>query len=219
MGGTAAIGAPVVKESLTAQAQAKKAHVWQRDALDWYVEPAAVTTALLAVERFVGTVWDPCCGQGNIVTALRDGGVNAFGTDIEQRHDGGQWWAGQYDFLAAGDPLVTRAPNIVMNPPFFRGKGAEAFIRRALDIATGKVACFVDIRFLAGGARANGLWKDRPPHRIWIITPRVSCPPGEYLAAGNKAGGGSSDWCWLVWDLTAPPATHSETRWLRWRAV
>ena len=66
----------------------------------------------------------------------------------------------------------------------------------------------------AAQARANGLFAEFPPFRIWIVTPRVSCPPGTYLAAGTKAGNGSSDWCWMVWDLTAPPSP-TRVDWLR----
>ena len=101
-----------------------------------------------------------------------------------------------------------------MNPPFVRAKGAEAFIRKALALASGKVAAFVDIRFIASAKRANGLFADFPPCRIWVVIPRPSCPPGSYLEAGNKAGGGTADWCWIVWDKTAPTqATHFG--WLR----
>lgn len=180
----------------------KKAHVWERDPHNWYVEPEEATEALLVVERFAGKIWDPACGQGNIVNTLIDRGYSAFGTDIVQRHDGAEWWAGQFDFLTDQYPLG--APNIVMNPPFFRAKGAEAFIRRALDIATTKVAAFVDLRFLAGAERAKGLYTDHPPDRVWIITPRLSCPPGEYLKSGGEAKGGTADWCWMVWDMSSP---------------
>ncbi|GLK69204.1 hypothetical protein [Hansschlegelia plantiphila] len=192
-------------------AVAKAAHVWERDGLDWYVEERRCTSGLLTVERFVGAVWDPSCGGGNIVEEMLAAGVDAVGTDIKQRVQ--RWWfRGERDFLAfEGQPL---AQNIVMNPPFFRAKGAEAFIRKALSLATGKVVAFVDIKFLAGGARAQGLYADLPPTRVWVISPRPSCPPGEYLANGGKAEGGTADWCWLVWDLTAPRA-ETQIRWLR----
>ena len=129
-------------------AVAKAAHVWERDEHDWYVEPTRATEALLSVERFTGRVLDPCCGQGNIVTTLRAAGYDAIGSDIVDRTNGASWFQGEldalkdysHDFLA-----LTGAPNIVMNPPFYRAKGAEAFIRRALGIATGKVVAFVDI--------------------------------------------------------------------------
>jgi len=193
---------------LDTEPRAKNAKLWERDPLDWYVEPTAATEALLRVERFVGRVWDPACGQGNIVNTLLQNGISAHGSDIADRGFGGV-----QDFL---DPECefTNVQNIVMNPPFFRAKGAEAFIRRALNIASGKIAVFLDIRFIAGAERANGLFKERPPHRIWIVTPRVSCPPGGYLSAGGKAEGGSSDWCWFIWDQTV--LCHS-TRlgWLR----
>lgn len=198
-----------------AEPEAKKSRVWARDSLDWYVEPRAATDALLRVERFNGAVFDPCCGVGNIVEACLDSGKLAFGSDIVRRVPvDTPWFTREADFLAGGVDDQP-CPNIVMNPPFFRAKGAEAFIRKALSIATGKVCAFVDIRFIAGSERANGIFAELPPHRIWIVTPRVSCPPGAYLAAGNKAGNGSSDWCWLVWSMTEPPAQNPQLGWLR----
>ncbi|MBI1234742.1 MAG: hypothetical protein GC208_09600 [Alphaproteobacteria bacterium] len=194
---------------------AKQAHVWERDELDWYVEPKAATKALLTVERFVGPVLDPSCGQGNIVETLRAHGYMAAGTDIKRRTDAA-WFLGEIDFLARvpGEIECPDFPNFVMNPPFFKAKGAEAFIRRALEFASGKVCAFVDIKFLAGAKRAEGLFNEFPPARIWIITPRVSCPPGHVLVDGGKASGGTADWCWLVWDQTAP-ANGTSLDWLR----
>jgi len=197
-----------------AEPRAKGAHVWARDPLDWYVEPESATEALCRVEGFVGEIIDPCCGQGNIVRALIRAGHKALGTDIVERADASRetWWDGCADFTKA---IALPAPNAVFNPPFFRAKGTEAFIRQALALAAGKVCAFVDIRFLAGDARASRLFAEHRPHRAWVITPRASCAPGDYLAAGNKAGNGSSDWLWLVWDKTAPKAVKTETDWLR----
>lgn len=196
-----------------AQPREKRAHIWERDPLDHYVEPPAATESLLAVERFVGAVRDPACGIGNIVETLRAAGCHATGSDIvSRRPDFPMWWCGVQDFLAEDydEPLV----NVVCNPPFGRAKTAEAFIRKALRLAAGKVAMFLDIRFLAGAERANGLFAEHPPQRVWILTPRVSCPPGSYLLAGNRPGGGTADHAWLVWDRTAPPATTT-IGWLR----
>lgn len=190
----------------------KKAHVWARDEFDWYVEPKAATRQLLAVERFVGPVHDPCCGMGDIPTALKEHGYIAIGTDIVDRTCSPEiWWKGIEDFTA--ENTKARAPNICMNPPFFRAKGAERFIRTALERATGKVCVFLDIRFICGASRALGLYADTPPNRIWMITPRVSCPPGQYLLDGGKAGNGSSDWCWMIWDRSAP-FSGTMTGWL-----
>lgn len=189
----------------------KAAKLWSRADHDWYVEPSVASEMMFAAETFCGAVLDPCCGGGNIVEAARAAGHKATGTDI-MRRTAKAWFLETRDFLSPDYPW--RAPNIVMNPPFYRAKGAEAFIRKALTIATDKVAAFVDVRFLAGGERANGLYADFPPSRVWMVTPRVSCPPGAYLAAGGEASGGSADWCWLVWDIGA---RGSPTRlgWLR----
>lgn len=187
----------------------KAAHLWARDPLDWYVEPVRATEQLLRVERFVGAVHDPACGQGNIVRALIAGGYT--GSDVATRvRPGSLWFRGEVDFLADHSPR----DNIVCNPPFFRAKGAETFTRQALAVATGKVCMFMDVRLLAGAERADGLYAEHPPSRVWVVTPRVSCPPGVYLDAGGKAGNGSSDYAWFVWDQTAPAAATT-LGWLR----
>lgn len=189
----------------------KNAHIWARDDLDWYQEPSRVTTQLLSREAFPGHVHDPCCGSGQIVAALLANGTVATGSDIRNRiGEPKPWWDGTRDFLAD-----TRLHgSLCMNPPYFSGKGTEAFIRHGLKVATDKVCVFVDRRFLTGKARAAGLYTDHPPTRVWEITPRPSCPPGEWLGAGNKAGGGTADYCWLVWDLRNP-TDRTELGWLK----
>lgn len=190
----------------------RMAQIFERDELDWYQEPCRVTEQLLAVERFSGSVHDPCCGSGTIPDALVAAGYHASGADITCRYSGTLpgWWTPQRDFLTD----QRRYKNMCMNPPYFSGKGTEAFIRHALAFTDGKVCVFVDRRFLTGARRAAGLWREHPPTRVWEITPRPSCPPGAWLAAGNVAGGGTADYCWLVWDLTAPSG-RTELGWLR----
>ena len=196
---------------MTLSGKQKNAHVWEIDEHNWYVEPESSTAALLRVERFVGRIHDPSCGQGNIVRTCLEHGYHASGTDVVDRAGSPGWFKGEVDFLS--DRAVW-ADNIIMNPPFFKAKGAEAFIRKAVSVASGKVAAFVDIKFLAGGGRANGLYQEMPPHRVWIITPRPSCPPGEVLRQGGKASGGTADWIWMVWDNTAP-RNGTDIDWLR----
>ncbi len=193
-------------------AVARRSHIWPRPAHDWFVEPRDCTLALTSVEHFEAAVWDPCCGQGHVVEGLRAAGVRAIGTDRVRRTLSAPWWSGAHDFF---ETLWTspRAPIIASNPPFFGGRGTEDFIRKALAIpGLEKLAVFTDVAFLTSAGRAAGLYAEAPPHRAWILTPRPSCPPGDYLLAGNRAQGGTADWCWLVWELTAPPARPGETR-------
>jgi hypothetical protein len=193
----------------------KAAHIWDRSDKEWYVEEQRCTTQLLAVEAFDRPIWDPACGGGNILAAARDTGRTAWGTDVVMRAGpGARWTIGIVDFLKTEDGTTLPGSDIICNPPFARGVLTEAFIRHALKRPSlRKLAIFTDIKFLASSRRANGLWAEHPPSRVWVITPRPSCPPGAYIAAGNKPGGGTADFIWCVWDRRAHSGT--EMGWIR----
>ena len=176
----------------------KKARLWERDPLDFYVEEPRASAALFRAERFVGKTLDPACGSGNIVESARAAGVESFGSDVVDRCGDALWFVRGLngrcvDFLADTPDrrfMPWAVTNIVCNPPFFRGRGTEAFIRRALDVARGKVAIFAPLPFLAGDRRRKGLFAERPPHRVYVLAPRVSCPPGEWVAAAGRGWSG-----------------------------
>ena len=112
----------------------------------------------------------------------------------------------QHDFLNGGLPTKGAVQAIICNPPFDH---VEAFCERALTIAQHKVAMIMLLRRLPA---AN--WLDRLPlETVYMLTPRPSMPPGEWIEAGNKPGGGQQDFCWLVFKKHWPmrPAT---LRWL-----
>lgn len=189
------------------------AHVFDRADDEWYVEPRWASDALFKVEKFEGGIWDPACGQGNIVEAAMHAGLRASASDIKPR---GKMCPGTRsvraaDFFSCNE---LRAPNIVTNPPFGRAILAELFIRHAISLKPEKLAVFVDSRFLFGKTRAAGLFPEFPPSRVWIITPRPSCPPGAYLEAGNEAGGGTADYCWIVWLPLQRIVAPTEISWL-----
>ena len=57
-------------------------------------------------------------------------------------------------------------------------------------------------------------WLEKTPlARVWLMTPRPSMLPGSRVLAGEKAGGGKSDYCWIVMQhgYKGPP----ELRWLQ----
>lgn len=189
----------------------KHARAYDRAPDEWYVEPTRCTEQLIEVEPLPGVVLDPACGQGNIVTTLLAAGIDAYGSDIRDRAGAPRWFLGQSDFLK-DEPRIL-PDHIVCNPPFYRGEGTEAFIRRALELSVGKVCIFSQTTFLHGSARATGLYRTRAPDRVWIITPRPSCPPGHKLAAGEiEAKGGTTDWAWFVWDNHMPVSMRSLPR-------
>jgi SAM-dependent methyltransferase len=191
-----------------------ESHKWVRDEFEWYVEDRAVSRALFRTVKFQGPIYDPCCGGGNILKEAALAGYAVYGTDVIQRATA-RWISNIVDFTA--DRYVPWSGSIVMNPPFFRGDGTEFFIRKALKIASGKVACFAPLGFLASDGRSQGLFKELPPDEVYVTAPRTSCPPGGYLEAGNEAQGGKSDWVWLIWDNQRVTGCDPRLKWMNVR--
>jgi hypothetical protein len=58
-------------------------------------------------------------------------------------------------------------------------------------------------------------WLQRLPlETVYLLTPRPSMPPGNWVAAGNKPGGGSQDFCWLVFNKRLPTGRSPQLTWL-----
>jgi hypothetical protein len=170
----------------------RDSHLWAKEPYGWYVDEPWCSARLFGVEKFVGCVWDPCCGMGRIPDAAHAAGYMVHATDIVDR---GYWnFAGCADFLECGRALGN---NIVCNPPYDH---SEAFIRHALALTApggGKVA----VIWLTRRLNAAHRWlTDAPLARIHLLTPRPSMPPGQVILAGEKPRGGTQDFCWLVFD-------------------
>jgi len=187
---------------------------WDRDQNDWYVEPAWCVDLLLDAERFVGSVWDPACGGGNIVNVCGARGMIAYGSDIvlrtEKRVGGPRAFASieRHDFLGM-EPFHPWCEhyNIITNPPY--GEAME-FIRKALSIARFKVAVLVQQQFPYSQGR-HELFTTTPLARLYFLSSRPSMPPGAALAAGTvTAKGGKTDYLWMVFDHDhkGPPTAH-----------
>jgi hypothetical protein len=180
------------------------AHNFERDPNDWYVEPRWCSQRLFEEEDFDGEILDPCCGWGRIVRSAIDAGHPARASDIIIRPNGD----------AAVDKLKCRADfrdlagpavNIVCNPPY---SVLPTFTQSALKLARRKVAVIFPV------ARLNAAhWiMDAPLRRVWLMSPRPPMPPGSYLEAGHKPGGGRVDFAWLVFDRAH--SGEAEVRWL-----
>ena len=117
-----------------------------RAAYEFYPTPPEATRALLSVESFAGSIWEPACGEGHISKVLEAAGYSVVSTDLATRWNYGE---GGRDFLTETVPLAT---HIVTNPPYGRGL-ADAFVGHALELAGrtgGTVAMLLAIQSLAG---------------------------------------------------------------------
>lgn len=177
-------------EFLGGEPRPKRSHIFAQEANGHYVEETWCDTRLFEEEPFTGNVVDPCCGFGRIPEAAKAAGYIAFGSDIVNR--GYAERSPELDFLAVDGSAIANVDNVIMNPPFDRGR---EFIEQALKIAQRKVAAILPIRRLP----AMGRWiKGTPLFRVWLMTPRPSMPPGSYIKSGKKVGGGTVDYCWCV---------------------
>jgi hypothetical protein len=193
-------------------ARPRHAHIFERDPHGHYVEPLWCSVRLFEAECFGAPgarVFDPCCGWGRILRAAQSAGFTPIGCDIVDRRGDLRAFAdfpfSVCDFLT-GSP-VRSAWAVVCNPPFDR---VEEFCRRALDVATYKVAMLVPLRRLPAAH-----WLQRLPlESVYLLTPRPSMPTGAYIAAGKKPSGDTKDYAWLVFNKQSSIGREPKLRWL-----
>ncbi len=162
-----------------------------RAPFEFYPTPPEATRALLSVEEFDGSVWEPACGEGAISDVLVKAGYQVVSTDLVLRGYG----EGDVDFLRETAP---RAKHIVTNPPYGRGLG-DAFVRHALRLTGetgGSVAMLLNLASLAHRSR-HDLWTENPPAGIYALDELVCWPEGKPELARSSTA--THRYCWVVW--------------------
>jgi hypothetical protein len=186
------------------------------------LEPEWVSERLFEAEDFKGPILDPACGWGRILVAAKKHGFETMGSDIvADRNPKGcdhfrhcsfihippdnrpfNWW--------------TKAGSIVCNPPF---ENMQGFVFRACSLmkpdrfsATRitKVAMICPVRRLPAATWLEEL----PLARILFLTPRPSMPTAQHILKGGKIGGGTQDFCWLIFKLGWHPKRLAMVGWL-----
>ena len=214
----------------------------KRHPYDWYVEQGweweQIVKAIGLEEAETGTtIWDPAAGFGH--SAVRLQGIGFDGrivlSDIVNRV---QW--DDFDRTAGvsfenicfiEDKLKQRGDHervsIWSNPPFSYRKYwldgrqmivSEAFVRRALQLATDRVVMILPAKWLAMGKKRSRLVRiDHPPQFVLHFCERPSMPPGDMIEAmgGRAYRGGMVDYCAVVWDVRKPTLPgETRTIWL-----
>jgi hypothetical protein len=176
-----------------------------RAAYEFYPTPPEATRALLSVERFDGTIWEPACGQGHISKVLAAAGHTVVSTDLAPCWNFGE---GGHDFLAENAP---RAKHIVTNPPYGRGL-ADAFVTHALALTKrtgGTVAMLLALQSLAHPLR-HPFWTANPPAVIYALDDCQCWPDGDPTRATGNTGPAARRCAGALgnehWDIASRPA-------------
>lgn len=154
---------------------------------DFHVTPPEGTRALLSVEEFEGSIWEPACGDGAISKVLKDAGYLVFSTDLVDRGFG----SGGIDFLL---PMHQRADNIITNPPF---KHMQEFVELGLERSRHKLALLARLAFLEGMKR-KPMFESTPLARVWVFSKRLAIPRAGYDTSVKQNG--MIAFAWFVWD-------------------
>ena len=159
-----------------------------REKDDFYPTPPEGTRALLSVEKFVGNIWEPACGDGAMSKVLIDAGYAVLSTDLVDRGYG----TARVDFLMEH---VHTADNIITNPPF---KLAEEFAAQALAHSRRKVAMLARLAWLEG-ERRRIMFQSTPLARVWVFSRRLNINrSGDGILYGGQ--GGLIAFAWYVWE-------------------
>jgi hypothetical protein len=167
----------------------RAAHIWPQEAAGFYIEPQWCSERLFVVERFVGSIWDCCCGTGRIAETARSAGYHVIATDLVDR--GYQHFNGRVDFLAC---VHLCGANIVANPPFDL---CQQFVEHALnlDLPVTKIAVIWQVPRLNAAHR----WLTATPlARVYLLTPDQAChPAGLFSTVRSPAAAGRTfvGWC------------------------
>jgi len=161
--------------------------------------------ALLRVESFPGSIWEPAVGDGTMAHVLAEGTDvrNVVASDLVDRGSNLPGFF-THDFLGPGG--CVGIDHVVTNPPFELG---ERFVVKALSLdVPGKVAMFLRLAWLEGRGRHRRIWSTRPPARVWVFSGRQ-----PLRRNGGEWQTGLIAFGWFVWERET---CDTRLGWLPW---
>ncbi len=187
-----------------------------RPSNDHYPTPTEFVRALFSVERFCGSIWEPCAGTGEMYDEIKrikndNCKITASTIDSEEHlislgcvNDeldlgvtvnsvGGNELFFGYDFLK--DSWIDKKDNIITNPPY---NISNEIVLHALSLMiNGKVAMLLNVKWLTGGKRYDKIFKETPPARVWVFSDRAAMYPKDWQ---GKKGSPTENYAWFIWD-------------------
>lgn len=186
---------------------------------DFYAtDPKAVHKLLLKYSINGSEILEPCIGNGNIASAIKDfynnKGLNITGVDIVDRG---------YPNTIVHDYLTWKTDKkfdcIITNPPYSL---AKEFVEKSMTLLNdgydgdgypnGQLIMFLKIQFLEGAKRKE-LFEKYPPKYIYVFRNRMATwNNGEPLDPNGKRWATTMCHAWFVWEKSSK--TEPIVRWL-----
>lgn len=173
---------------------------------DFHRTPVEAVRSLLAIEKLPLWIWEPACGDGAIVTPLRNAGHLVTASDLVDRGCPDSKAGVDFLLLRAEPPALPYA--IVTNPPY---KLATAFVDRALTYSP-LVVMLLPLGFLAG--------QERHSKRHWLARVHVSSRRLPMMHRDGWMGPVATstvDHAWFVFDQSYEG--EPVIRWFDWKKL
>lgn len=183
-----------------------------KDSLDFFGTNPWATRALIEhVMEPLGLfnrddrVWEPACGQGHMVRALREYYPTALASDIEDYFPAGENPIKGFCKLNFLDRTVGHDIDwVITNPPF---NLLQPFIDKALQIALKGVAIFGPLTMLETVGRYENIFK--PYEGYFTIAPFVErCPTNKGAPKKNATTASAYAWLLICHDRAMRPLIH-----------
>lgn len=164
---------------------------------DLFQTPPWVIDALAEHVNLNGlNVWEPACGEGQMVRALESCGASVTATDITDH--GFKDMAGVHDFTDMRPPVrLFHFDSIISNPPYgVQGRTGEAFIDHGLDWLSpgGLLALLLPVDFDSAKTRAK-FFGDCPDFAAKIVLRRRIA----WFEPQQGQAGPSANHAWYIW--------------------
>lgn len=161
----------------------------ERQSEDFYATDSYAIDILCDVEKFDGTIWEPCCGNGNLSERLIQHGYCVCSSDLINRGYG----ITGVDFFKE---KISICDNIITNPPY---SNAQSFIEHALKILPNgcKLALFLKLTFLEGKKRKI-MFLQNPPQTLYVSSSRILCAKNGDFETARK-NGSAIGYGWYIW--------------------
>ena len=176
--------------------------------LDPYFTPREAIEALISIERdsIPDQIWEPACGDGAIVTPLREAGYLVRGTDIANYG----FNCDQLDYFKTKPYPGTTG--IITNPPF---NLAVEFAQKALTEVS-YLALLLRTNFLESNERLS-FFRTTPPQRVWISSRRL--PMMHRHGWEGPRAPSNTCYAWFVWDGASAKQQGPILKWFDWAEI